>query len=165
MAEAMTQDTANVNAYLRTKVLTSTPEELRLLLLDGALKFARQGRAAMEAKDIQGTYSGFSQCRNIVMELINSVRPEIDPELAKKVTGLYTFIYSRILSASLEKNFGAADEAIKLLEYERETWVMLMDKLATERAAAMTVRTAAGGRPMAPIAIPAADRVPLSIEG
>ncbi|MBC7834272.1 MAG: flagellar export chaperone FliS, partial [Phycisphaerales bacterium] len=161
----MTQDTANVNTYLRTKVLTSTPEELRLLLLDGAMKFARQGRAAMEAKDIQGTFSGFSQCRNIVMELINSVRPEIDPDLAKRVTSLYTFIYSRILTASMEKNFGAADEAIKLLEYERETWVMLMDKLAIERAAAMAVRTSVGGRPAAAVAVPAAsDRVPLSIE-
>ena len=28
------------NAYLRTKVMTASPEELRLMLLDGAIRFA-----------------------------------------------------------------------------------------------------------------------------
>ncbi|MEO1059304.1 MAG: flagellar export chaperone FliS, partial [Actinomycetota bacterium] len=31
------------NPYLKTKVMTASPEELRLMLYDGALKFCRQG--------------------------------------------------------------------------------------------------------------------------
>ena len=37
-----------VNEYLRTRVLTASPEELRLMLLDGALKYAMQAREGLE---------------------------------------------------------------------------------------------------------------------
>ena len=39
------------NAYLRTKVMTASPAELRLMLLDGAIKFANQAREGLQAKD------------------------------------------------------------------------------------------------------------------
>ena len=37
--------------YLRTKVLTATPEQLQLMLYDGAIRFTEQARAALEKKD------------------------------------------------------------------------------------------------------------------
>jgi hypothetical protein len=36
----------------------------------------------------------------------------------------------------MEKNVAKLDAVIKLLQYERETWVLLMQKLAEERGAA-----------------------------
>lgn len=124
---------ASTNAYLRTKVLTAKPEELRLMLLDGAIKFARQGREGLAAKDYEASYNGISQCRNIVIELINTIRPEVDPELCERVRSLYAFFYSELVTASFEKDIARLDKVIGLLEYERETWVMLMEQLASER--------------------------------
>jgi flagellar protein FliS len=124
---------ANANAYLRTKVMTASPEELRLMLLDGALRFARQGREGLEKKDFEAVFNGFSQCRNIITELIVTIRPEPDPELADRVRSLYAFIYSQLLEASISKSLTHCDEAIQLIEFERETWAMLMKKVADER--------------------------------
>jgi flagellar protein FliS len=130
----MTVETNPANAYLRTKVLTASPEELRLMLLDGAIKFAYQGREGLAARNYEASFNGISQCRNIVLELLTTIRPEYDPELCDRVKALYTFFYTELVEASMQKSLPKIDGVIKLLEYERETWVMLMDKLAEERA-------------------------------
>ncbi len=129
----MTVDASPANAYLRTKVLTASPEELRLMLLDGAIKFANQGREGMANRNYEASFNGISQCRNIVLELLTTIKPEFDPELCDRVKSLYTFLYTQLVESSMEKNLTKLDNVIKLLQYERETWVMLMDKLAEER--------------------------------
>jgi flagellar secretion chaperone FliS len=151
----MTESPAN--AYLRTKVLTASPEELRLMLLDGALKFALQGREGLVARNFEQSYNGISQCRNIVLELLTSIRPEFDPEMCERVRSVYTFMYRDLVEASMERSIEKLDGVIQLLEYERETWQLLMQKLVEERAA--------GREPVAAAMAGLQDRAPLSIEG
>ena len=155
----MTASTPNtqVNAYLRNKVLTASREELRLLLLDGALKFAQQGREGLSAKNYEQSFMGISQCRAIVLELLTTVRPEPDPELAQRVRAIYTFMYTKLVEASMERNVTKLDQVVKLLEYERETWVLLMQQLAKERAGGEGIPEAAAAE--------AGARTALSIEG
>src|SRR5262245_60750470 len=104
----MPAEPQSVNAYLRTKVLTARPEELRMMLLDGAVKFARQGRDGLAGRDYEATFNGFSRCRNILVELMSSVRPDADPDLAKRVTSLYTYIYNEVVRASMERSVPVA---------------------------------------------------------
>jgi flagellar protein FliS len=129
----MTQLSPSANAYLMNKVLSASPEELRLMLLDGAIRFVRQGREGLANKNYEASFNGFSQARNIVMELINSIRPEYNPELCSKVSGVYTFLYTQLIEAGHERNIAKIDKVIQLLEYERETWILLMEKLAAEK--------------------------------
>ncbi|NUQ54089.1 MAG: flagellar protein FliS [Phycisphaerales bacterium] len=132
---------ANVNAYLRTKVLTAPPEELRLLLLDGAIKFAVQGREGLVARNYESSFSGISQCRDIVVELMTTIAPTVDAELAAKVRGVFSFLFTELTEASLEKNPARLDKVIEILQFERETWVLAMQKIAHERAAGMVGAT------------------------
>ena len=132
----MSVESNPANAYLRTKVLTASREELRLMLLDGAIKFARQGREGLAAKNYEASYNGITQCRNIVLELLTTIKPEFDPELCDRVKGLYTFLYTELVEASMKKSVEKLDGVIKILEFERETWVLLMQKLAGEKAPA-----------------------------
>lgn len=147
------------NAYLKTRVLTASPAELRQLLLDGAVRFARQAREGLETKDWEKSYEGFSSCRNIVMELINSMKPDVDPDLCGRLSSLYTFIYSELVYASHERDIARLDKTIELLEYERETWSLLLQQITAERTGAGA--SAAEGNP------PAAPGTPgsISIEG
>jgi flagellar protein FliS len=159
----MTQPNASANAYLRTRVLTASPEELRLMLLEGAVRFCRQGRDGMASKDWEGSYNGFSKCRAILTELMTSMRPEIDPELCQRLTALYTFLYTQIIEASHEKSVPKADKVVELLEYERDTWVLLMDKLRQERAGAAPEPVGASAAPAS--VAPAPARRPISFQG
>ena len=130
----MTADLAN--AYLRTKVLSATPEELRLMLLDGALRFCRQAREGLATRNFEQSFNGFTGARAILVELVSSMNRGVNPELCDRMTSLYMFMYRRLVDASLEKSASIVDEVLGLLEYDRETWVMTMQKLAEERGAA-----------------------------
>lgn len=136
------------NPYLRTKVLTASQEELRLMLFDGAIRFARLGREGLIGKDYEKSFEGITRCQAILMDLINSLRPEHDPDLCEKLAALYTFMYTRLLDASRQRDAGIVDEVLRLLEFERETWVMLMEQLAREaKGAAQSAAAQAAAAP------------------
>ncbi len=125
---------APINAYLQSKVMSASPEELRLMLLDGSIRFAYQAKTGLEQQDHEQSYLGFSQCRDIVLELLNTIKVDPAPEIAQRVTDLYSFMYAELVRCGSERDIAGLDKIIKLLEYERETWAMLMDKLAEEKA-------------------------------
>ena len=138
--------TPEPNAYLKTKVLTASPAELRLLLFDGAIKFAEQGLAGLADEDHEQAYNGISQCQDVIMELINSLNHEIDPELCNRLSGLYTYMFTRLMQGISERDAAKIEEVLELLNFERETWQMLIDKLAKENAG----DAEAGQAPVAP---------------
>ena len=125
----------DASSYLRTRVMTASPEQLRLMLFEGAIKFCRQGRDHLGRKDYEGMFNALVRAQKIVLELTNSLRPEVDPELCERLGSLYTYIYRRLVDATTERDIEAIDESIRLIDYERETWVLLMNKLQAEREA------------------------------
>lgn len=106
------------------------------MLFDGALRFASLARAAIEANQPEQTYEGVTRCQAILLELINSLQSEHDPELCSNLSALYTFMYTRLMEACNQRSTDIVDEVISLLQYERETWLLLMEKLAAENASA-----------------------------
>lgn len=117
-------------AYLKTKVLTATAGELRLMLLDGAVRFAEQARNGYQSRDYERSYEGTTKCQAILTELLCSLRPERDPELCGRLAALYTFMYRRMVDASSNKSAEIVEEVLKLLRYERETWWLALEELA-----------------------------------
>src|SRR6185295_5829090 len=119
--------------------------------LEGAIKYITQGRAGLEKRDFEASYNGLSAGRNIVMELLTTIRPDPNPELAANVQALYTYMYKLLVEGGHEKDLSKLDTVISLLEYERETWVLLIQKLAAERGV------------IGKIAPAPAERAPLSV--
>ncbi|MBL8746735.1 MAG: flagellar export chaperone FliS [Phycisphaerae bacterium] len=122
------------NPYFRTKVLTASPEELRLMLIDGCVRFLADGRAALEAKNFEKVYEHFTNARNILVELTTSLRRDVDPALCDKLEAIYTYVLRLTVDGSFDKDLKKIDEAIQLMEYDRQTWTLLLDKLASEKA-------------------------------
>lgn len=127
---------SNANEYLRTRVMTASPAELRLMLLEGAVRFAEQAQAGLEEKDFEKSYLGSKKCRGILTELISSLSPEIDQTLCERLCSLYTYIYSELVAAMSDRDPERLGSIIPLLEFERETWVHVLAQLAEEKAAA-----------------------------
>ena len=142
--------TTQPNAYLRTKVMTASPAELRLILLDGALKFAEQGKVGLENQDHEAAFDGLSRCQAILMELINALRPEVEPEMCERLASLYTFLYNRLVTASSERDPAVVEEVLGLLRFEHKTWSMLLKKLAEENAAASRLQSTPNAQPTEP---------------
>jgi flagellar secretion chaperone FliS len=148
-----------LNPYLRTKVLTASREELRLLLFDGAIKFARQAKGGIEQNDHEKAYENVIRAQKIVLELSSSLNHEMMPDVCEKLSALYTYIYRLLVDATMERKTACIDEAVKLLQYERDTWVMLMKSLGQDpsgEAAAPPAQAGPAANPYASSPSPAA---------
>ena len=126
--------------YLKTKVFTATPEQLQLMLYDGAIRFGEQARVALDAKNYEQSYNMISRVQRIITEMQSSLKHDVAPELCKKMAALYNYIYRRLVEANIEHNTKSLDEALELLRYQRETWTMLLDKLGKTKAAAAATK-------------------------
>jgi flagellar protein FliS len=122
------------NNYLRTKVFTATPEQLQLMLYDGAIRFADQGRLALEKKDYEGVYNALSRAQKIITELQCGLKHDMAPELCGRLSALYTFVFRKLVEASIHHQAEPLDEALQILRYQRETWVLLLDQLGKAKA-------------------------------
>lgn len=126
--------------YLRTKVFTATPEQLQLMLYDGALRFGEQAKAALEKKEFENSYHMISRVQKIITEMNGSLKHEVAPELCGKLAALYNFVYRKLVEANVEHKIESLEEALGILRYQRETWVMLLDQLGKTKAAAVANR-------------------------
>ena len=126
--------------YLRTRVLTATPEQLQMMLFDGAIRFAEQARAALEKKDFEGKYNNISRAQKIVTELLGSLKHDLSPDLCGKLAAIYHYTYRKLVEASVEHRMDSLDEALRILRYQRETWAMLLDQLGKQKAGAAAAK-------------------------
>ena len=130
------QQPATINPYLRNQVLSASPEQLRLMLYDGALRFMRSGRKGLAEKNYDVSYTNLSKAQKIALELSSSLKHDQMPELCEKLSALYTYIYRLLIDANMQRQPETVDEAIKLLEFERETWVLMMEQNAATASGA-----------------------------
>lgn len=120
--------------YLRNTVMTATPEQLQLMLYDGAIRFATQAREALAKSDFETSCEKLLRAQRIVLEMRNGLRPEVNPELCDQISALYDFVYNRLVDANMQRDPAAIDEALRILEHQRETWRLLIEKIRREGA-------------------------------
>jgi flagellar protein FliS len=120
--------------YFRTRVLTATPEQLQMMLFDGALRFGEQARAALEAKNWESSHSLLTRMQKVVVQLNSTLKHDLYPDLCGKLAGLYNYAYRRLVEANMKHRLDSLDEAMRVLRYQRETWAMVQDQLAQKKA-------------------------------
>ena len=126
--------------YLRTKVFTATPEQLQLMLYDGAIRFAEQARAALEQKNYEQSFNCLSRAQKIIAELSAALKHDVAPQLCGKLSALYNFVYRRLIDANIHHELQPLDEALQILRYQRETWMLLLNQLGQQKAAAAATK-------------------------
>jgi flagellar protein FliS len=120
--------------YLRTKVLTATPEQLQLLLYDGAIRFGEQARIALQNKNYEQSFLLLDRTQKIVNELRITLKHDVAPELCGKLASLYNYAFKKLVDANIDHRVEDLDEALNILKYQRQTWAMLLEQLAKEKA-------------------------------
>lgn len=131
--------------YLKNAVNTATPEQLQLMLLDGAIRFTRRGIEAIESRSIEAAFHALERAQRIVLQLNEGLQREANPELVDQMSSLFTFIYQRLVEASMRRSRQPADDALRILLHQRETWELLIQKLAREVPKATPSATVAIG--------------------
>jgi flagellar protein FliS len=119
------------SSYLESKVLTATPQRLHLLLIEGAIRFARQAEDALRRGDEVAAAMPLVRVLDILGEMLACVR-ENKSELTLKIAELYLFLFRQVSKAKINADAAPLADALRLLEFERQTWQQLCEKLGSD---------------------------------
>jgi len=114
--------------YLESRVMTASPEELHLMVVDGAVRHVTQSIAALEQKDFETSHFALNRAREFVIELISGLDESRHEELVSQVKGLFAFVYRNLADADLYHDPAKARDALRILEMHRETWQQLLQQ-------------------------------------
>ena len=109
------------NAYKANSVNFASKEQLLLMLVDGAVKFAKIGRQAIADKDIQKAHNNIIKTEDIFTEL----RATLDisaGQWAEDMFEIYGFINQKLFEANIKKSVEIMDEILPLIEEIRDIW-------------------------------------------
>jgi flagellar protein FliS len=116
-----------LNQYKQNTVFSATPEELTLMLYDGAIKFMNISKYHIENSNITKAHEALIRAQDIIIELSSSLNMEY--EISESLRGLYEFVLDRLIDANIYKKIGPIDEALEIITEMKDTWKKAMLEL------------------------------------
>ena len=118
--------------YLETQVMTATPHQLHLMVIDGAIRFATQAEEALQDDDFETAHFALNRSREFVTELVSGLDQERSEELANRLKSLFMLAYHNLVNADMKRDVALVQDALKVLTMHRETWLELGEKIKQE---------------------------------
>lgn len=109
-----------VNKYKQNSITSATPEELTLMLYNGAIKFMNIGKYSIENKEMEKAHNSLVRAQDIIGELNYSL--DMQYEISEELRDLYDFVMSRLVDGNINKDINAIEEAMSIVEDMRDTW-------------------------------------------
>ncbi len=120
------------NAYKKASVNTLDQNKLIIMLYDGAIKNANFAVQYMDSGEIEKVHDSLIKTKNIVTELLATLNMEQGGEIAKNLKSLYSFMFSQLIEANMEKKSEPVLNVIDLLKELRGAWVQIKEKRKPE---------------------------------
>ena len=142
-------------SYYEDDIQNATPQRLRLMLIDGAIRFANKALSLWES-DLPAAHLALGRCRNIIIELIASIRgdresceyivdhivrsapldaaarsAEVDnlEKISRQMLSVYLVVFRQLDEGQLSGEATKISDAIEILEVERETAKLICEQL------------------------------------
>ena len=109
------------NVYKNNSINYASNEQLLLMLVDGAVKFAKKAESALEEKKIKETHDNIIRTEDIFLELMASLDRSAG-DWAVQLYKVYQFIHDKLVEANLKKDIKILQEIMPLIEDVRDTW-------------------------------------------
>ena len=120
------------NAYKKASVNTLDQNKLIIMLYDGAIKNANFAVQYMNSGEIEKVHDSLIKTKNIVTELLATLNMEQGGEIAKNLKSLYSYMFSQLIEANMEKKSEPVLAVIDLLKELRGAWVQIREKKKPE---------------------------------
>ena len=114
--------------YRAVGVQTAQPEQVLLMLYDGAINFCERARVAYERGEPAGGTS-VGRCQAILFELMSTLDREKAPELCTNLERLYSYMIRRLGEGQLHRDAAVILEVKALLSTLREGWAKAVEEL------------------------------------
>jgi flagellar protein FliS len=123
--------------YLATDVMTATPQKLQLMLIEAAIRSAERARDRWQAGEHGQADAALIHAQQIVGELLAGLNREADADLVKKVASVYLFVFRTLMEANHERDETKLNDALRVLEVERETWRRVCEQWGSRQTPAL----------------------------
>ena len=120
------------NAYKKASVNTLDQNKLIIMLYDGAIKNANFAIQYMESGEIEKVHDSLIKTKNIVTELLATLNMDQGGEIAKNLKSLYSYMFSQLVEANMEKKSEPVLAVIDLLKELRGAWIQIREKKKPE---------------------------------
>ena len=129
-----------INQYQHNQIATASPEQILLMLYDGAIRFTRQAMAGIDNNNMTDVRHGISKTLAMVTEFAESLDHEIGGKIAEDLDALYNFMIKELLACNIKTDRTKLEGVEKLLVDLRSTWgEAVVVKRKEEHAAAQAV--------------------------
>jgi flagellar secretion chaperone FliS len=112
---------ARPNAYRENSILTASPEQLVVMLYDGAGRFLRQAEGSMIDGSWLQASEKLSRAEAIIDELLATLDMDAG-EVADRLQSIYVFCKMRLIEARIERDPVRVDQVARLLAELRDAW-------------------------------------------
>lgn len=117
--------------YRQTSIQTAPPEQLVVMLYDGAIRFLEQAKVALgDGKD---PVEPISRAQDIIVELLAALNRSAG-DLSDNLSHLYEFWIQRLFLALARRDATMVDEVSVMVRDLRESWAVIAQQ---KRAAAV----------------------------
>lgn len=107
--------------YKTNSINYSSKEQLLLMLVDGAVKFAKRAEESLINKEIQKSHINLTKTQDIFLELMSSLdRGAAD--WAEQLFRVYRFIYDKLVEANIKKDVNILREVMPLIIDIKDVW-------------------------------------------
>lgn len=111
--------------YQRMQVDTASPAKLVVMLYDGAIRFLKQGQAAIQQGDREKQNHYLVRAQQILTALMGALNLEEGGEIARNLMALYQFMHEQLVLANLEDDANRVQQVCRMLESLREAWAQV----------------------------------------
>jgi flagellar protein FliS len=126
---------ASPQAYRDSAVLTASPEQLVVMLYDGAVRFLRQGEVAMKEGAWLHGFEKLTRAEAILDELLATLNMDTG-EIAERLQAIYIFCKKTLIEARIQRDSEKVGQVVALLANLREAWAKLAEQAAAAPASA-----------------------------
>lgn len=122
------------NAYKTQQVMTASPEELTLMLYNGALRFVNESVRAIENSDLEQANRMNLRAQDIIREFMCTL--DMQYEISNSLMPLYEYIEHRLIQGNVKKDTEPLLEVKGMLTELRDGWAEAMKSVRMNRAVA-----------------------------
>jgi flagellar protein FliS len=123
------------DTYLETEIMTAAPQKLQLMLIEAAIRNADRAIEALRQDDHESAGESLIRAQRIVSELICGLDASHDSELVRRMASIYVYLFQTFIDAHVNSDEAKIQDALRVLNEERETWRQVCEKLGDRRQA------------------------------
>mgnify|MGYP001202694956 CR=1 FL=1 len=106
---------AYMDQYKNNSVMTASKEQLLIMLYDGAIRFVRQARFAIEEDRLADKAKAISKAMAIITEFSNTLDHKIGGEIAADLSRLYDFMVRELTAVNARNEIKRLEPVEKIL--------------------------------------------------